>query len=97
MKTLNKSKLKYMRSYVRKLIALRKKLIANKKSFINNARAFAIIENIRIWMDAYPYVNEQQFSKFLKRNYNDLKYLVPGGACKSSAKWIEQLDGFLKA
>jgi len=87
--------LKNKKGFVNKLLKLRRGLINRGNSYINNARAFSIIENIKLWMDAYPNVSEQQFTNFMKRNYNELKYLVPGGECKSSKEWIKKLDEFV--
>lgn len=91
-----KSALKNKRSFVKKLFNLRNRLIVSGKSYINNARAFSVMEQMKIWMDAYPFATEEQFTKFLKRNYNELMYLIPGGECKSKNAWVEKLNEFVK-
>lgn len=95
MNTKLRNQLKRKRSFVFKLFKLRRSLILKGNSYINNARAFSLMESMRIWMEAYPNVTEEQFNKFLKRNYESLKYLIPGGECKSKNSWIDKLNEFV--
>jgi ribosomal 50S subunit-associated protein YjgA (DUF615 family) len=69
---------------IKKIISIRKRLIKEGKSFTNVAKNYAIIQRLEIWLNAFPNANEQQLCNFVKRNWHDVKYLIPGNKAGQS-------------
>ena len=68
-----------MRRFLQSLIRMRLYLIANKKNGKNPMRCYAIIHRVSTWLDAYPRATEEQVRAYVRRNMDELRYILPDG------------------
>lgn len=80
------------RRYLYKVIRLRRKLIAIGASKLNTALCLMLISDLERWLKFYPAASEAQVRNFLRRHYDEVLFLLPGGENRAGRALMNQLD-----
>lgn len=77
---------KELREFILSVIRQREFLIKNNRSHGNTTLMMNIIQELKLYLDTYPYNSDEKISKFFLRNKAKIRLLLPGegSSCQSS-------------
>ncbi len=83
------------RTFAEKAIRMRERVIDLKRSNRNDMECWLAIKCIKPWLDAYPNATPQQVARHLKRHYNAVQCLLPGGDAPNALAMQQEFHAIL--
>lgn len=83
------------RSFLMKVIKIRKHIIREGKSRKNEMRMHKLIQELTAWVYAWPNASEAQVINYIRNKEQEIIELIPGEGCQARKALMDELFDLL--